>query len=112
MKTQRTKTLQFLTFFLIAFINQQEMDCGHSFGATCEAGLCELGFSSATNAAVVHRGFNCVRLTWSTFMFTRNANLKFGKTFDSLGLEEAKKRVARNNPFVLNMTHVQAYEPW
>ncbi|KAJ4711988.1 Endoglucanase [Melia azedarach] len=56
--------------------------------------------------------FNCVRLTWSTFMFTRDeyGQANVAQTLDSLGLEDAKQGIAKNNPFVLNMTHVQAYE--
>ncbi|XP_010053198.2 glycosyl hydrolase 5 family protein [Eucalyptus grandis] len=55
--------------------------------------------------------FNCVRLTWATYMFTQpgHGDQPVEETLDSLGLAEAKGGVARNNPLVLNMTHVEAY---
>lgn len=56
--------------------------------------------------------FTCVRLTWSTFMFTRPdyGNKTVAQTFDSLNLLQAKAGIAKNNPFLLKMTHVQAYQ--
>lgn len=56
--------------------------------------------------------FNCVRLTWPTFMFTRPSygQVQVAQTLDSLGLKNAKEGIAKNNPFILKMTHVQAYE--
>ncbi|XP_030530356.2 glycosyl hydrolase 5 family protein-like [Rhodamnia argentea] len=55
--------------------------------------------------------FNCVRLTWATYMFTRPSlgERPVGETLDTLGLAKAKGGVARNNPLVLSMTHVEAY---
>ncbi|XP_010261410.1 PREDICTED: uncharacterized protein LOC104600255 [Nelumbo nucifera] len=56
-------------------------------------------------------GFNCVRLTWATYMFTRTraAQRTVAESLDSMGLTEAKAGVARNNPSLLNLTVVQAY---
>lgn len=63
-------------------------------------------------AAVVKMHFNCVRLTWSTFMFTRPnyGHISVSQTLDSLDLKEAKQGISKNNPFILNMTHIQACE--
>ncbi|XP_030453903.2 glycosyl hydrolase 5 family protein-like isoform X1 [Syzygium oleosum] len=56
--------------------------------------------------------FNCVRLTWATHMFTQpgHGERPVEETLDALGLAKAKGGVARNNPLVLNMTHVEAYD--
>ncbi|KAI3407268.1 Mannan endo-1 [Psidium guajava] len=55
--------------------------------------------------------FNCVRLTWATYMFTRpsHGERPVGETLDALGLARAKEGMAGNNPLVLSMTHVEAY---
>ncbi|MCL7042544.1 hypothetical protein MKW94_018705 [Papaver nudicaule] len=57
-------------------------------------------------------GFNCVRLTWATYMFTKpsNGNLTVDQSFEKLGLLEAKAGIAKNNPGVLNMTVLEAYD--
>ncbi|OVA18925.1 Glycoside hydrolase [Macleaya cordata] len=56
-------------------------------------------------------GFNCVRLTYATYMFTR---LDYGTrtvdhSFTSLNLTEARDGIAKNNPSLLNLTVVEAY---
>ncbi|KAI4352506.1 hypothetical protein L6164_006751 [Bauhinia variegata] len=58
---------------------------------------------------VKNLGFNCVRLTWATYMFTRHATARVGETLDSLGLTGVKAGITQYNPFILNMTHVDAY---
>ncbi|XP_031272727.1 glycosyl hydrolase 5 family protein-like [Pistacia vera] len=63
-------------------------------------------------AQIVQNKFNCVRLTWPTFLFTREI---FGSrtvtySFDSLDLNEAKAGFAKNNPALLNMTVIQVYD--
>lgn len=62
-------------------------------------------------ARVVELRFNCVRLTWPTFMFTRPdyGNTTVEQTFDSFNLEAAKEGIRKNNPWVLNMTHIEAF---
>ncbi|KAK4389230.1 Glycosyl hydrolase 5 family protein [Sesamum angolense] len=57
---------------------------------------------------VVEMGFNCVRLTWATYMFTRFANLTVAQSLTRLGLEDAMEGIAVNNPGVLNLTVVDA----
>ncbi|KAK0579599.1 hypothetical protein LWI29_028522 [Acer saccharum] len=61
-------------------------------------------------AKVVQLKFNCVRLTWATYMFTRYYGNIVSQTFDNLNLAQAKQGIAQNNPALLNMTHVQAFE--
>lgn len=53
------------------------------------------------------KGFNCVRLSYSTYLFTRYANHTVLDTLSDLDLPDAKSAI---NPWVLNMTHLQAYE--
>ncbi|KAI3468671.1 hypothetical protein Pfo_025334 [Paulownia fortunei] len=57
---------------------------------------------------VAQMGFNCVRLTWATYMFTRYANLTVAQSFRKIGLQEAMEGIALNNPGFLNLTVVDA----
>ncbi|KAK4844581.1 hypothetical protein QYF36_021953 [Acer negundo] len=59
---------------------------------------------------LVQLKFNCVRLTWATYMFTRYGNMTVTKTLDNLHLAQAKQGIAQNNPALLSMTHIQAFE--
>ncbi|KAK4843442.1 hypothetical protein QYF36_008066 [Acer negundo] len=61
-------------------------------------------------AKVVQQHFSCVRLTWATYMFTRFNQSTVTQTLDSLYLTQAKEGIARNNPALLKMTVVQAYD--
>ncbi|GER33031.1 glycosyl hydrolase superfamily protein [Striga asiatica] len=51
-------------------------------------------------------GFNCVRFTWATFMFTRPdySNLSVSQSLDKYSLAAAKAGIAENNPQFLNVT--------
>ncbi|GAA0146234.1 hypothetical protein Leryth_025766 [Lithospermum erythrorhizon] len=53
-------------------------------------------------------GFNCVRLTWATHMFTRHANLTVSQNFHNLGLKDAISGIGKNNPELLSLTVVDA----
>ncbi|KAI3691815.1 hypothetical protein L6452_31617 [Arctium lappa] len=53
-------------------------------------------------------GFNCVRLTWATYMYTRYPNVTVSETLDRWNLTVAKEGVAKNNPEVLGMSVVEA----
>ncbi|KAG8375044.1 hypothetical protein BUALT_Bualt10G0058700 [Buddleja alternifolia] len=57
---------------------------------------------------VAQMGFNCVRLTWATYMFTRYANLTVTQSLSRLGLQDAVEGIARHNPDILNRTVVDA----
>ncbi|KAG8375043.1 hypothetical protein BUALT_Bualt10G0058600 [Buddleja alternifolia] len=53
-------------------------------------------------------GFNCVRLTYATHMFTRYAHLTVTQNFRRLGLQDEIEGISHNNPEFLNMTVVEA----
>eukprot|EP00253_Pinus_taeda_P002179 PITA_02179 len=57
-------------------------------------------------------GFNCVRLTWAIFMVTDPAlsNLTVAQTFASLNLSHAAAGVAKHNPRILGLSHIEAYQ--
>ncbi|KAK7368927.1 hypothetical protein VNO80_10960 [Phaseolus coccineus] len=61
-------------------------------------------------ANVAKAGFNCVRLSYATYMFTRHANNTVRDTFHSYDVPEMVAAIQKHNPSVLNMTHLQAYE--
>ncbi|KAI3804464.1 hypothetical protein L1987_26017 [Smallanthus sonchifolius] len=53
-------------------------------------------------------GFNCVRLTWATYMYTRYSNLTVSESLDRWNLTVIKEGLAKNNPKVLEMSIVEA----
>ncbi|XP_073135887.1 glycosyl hydrolase 5 family protein-like [Henckelia pumila] len=57
-------------------------------------------------------GFNCVRFTWPTFMFTRPeyGNLTVSQSLDKFGLRDAKAGIAKNNPQFLNMSVIEVHK--
>ncbi|KMZ60197.1 hypothetical protein ZOSMA_5G00600 [Zostera marina] len=57
-------------------------------------------------------GFNCVRLTWATHMFTvpHYVNLTVAGSLRGQNLSEALEGVERNNPSMMEMTVAEAYE--
>ncbi|KAG8375040.1 hypothetical protein BUALT_Bualt10G0058300 [Buddleja alternifolia] len=61
---------------------------------------------------IAKTGFNCVRFTWATYMFTRPDyyNLTVSQSLDKYGLKSAKAGIARNNPHLLHMKVVQAHK--
>ncbi|CAL1375214.1 unnamed protein product [Linum trigynum] len=61
-------------------------------------------------SSVVRNGFNCVRFTFATHMFTRFANRTVAQSFDGLNLTEAKAGIAHYNPSLLGLTLVQAHQ--
>lgn len=61
-------------------------------------------------AHIKDMGYNCVRLTWATYMFTRYARTTVAQSFHRLGLREARIGIARNNPGFLNLTVVEAQQ--
>ncbi|MQL82907.1 hypothetical protein Taro_015383 [Colocasia esculenta] len=62
-------------------------------------------------ARVAALGFNCVRLTWATYLFTRPRyeNLTVAGSLSALGLDEAAAGLAANNPFVSALAVREAY---
>nr|XP_043609053.1 glycosyl hydrolase 5 family protein-like [Erigeron canadensis] len=57
---------------------------------------------------VASLGFNCVRLTWATHMFTRYSNKTVMQSFRDLNLINAINGLQRYNPHVLDLTVVDA----
>ncbi|XP_047970993.1 glycosyl hydrolase 5 family protein-like [Salvia hispanica] len=61
-------------------------------------------------AHIKDMGYNCVRLTWATYMFTRYPRTTVAQSFHRLGLRDARIGIARNNPGFLNLTVVEAQQ--
>ena len=62
-------------------------------------------------AQVRSRGFNCVRLSYATYMFTRYANHSVAESIAKVGLpKNITDGIKKYNPWAMNMTHLQAYE--
>ncbi|XP_042519895.1 glycosyl hydrolase 5 family protein-like [Macadamia integrifolia] len=61
---------------------------------------------------ILSMGFNCVRLTWPTFMVTNEtlSSMTVRKSFESFNLHESIAGMEVNNPFILNITVVQALQ--
>ncbi|XP_061340173.1 glycosyl hydrolase 5 family protein-like [Gastrolobium bilobum] len=59
---------------------------------------------------LVKHKFNCVRLTYAIYMWTRHGNHIVNDTFSNFDAPEVVDGIAKNNPSVLNMTHIQAFE--
>lgn len=57
-------------------------------------------------------GFNCVRLTWSLFMFTNSSYgaMTIRKSLRKLSLSDAEAGVATNNPDLLDLPVVEVYK--
>lgn len=57
-------------------------------------------------------GFNCIRLPYATFMWTRpdHGNKTVAQSLDSFNLTQAREGIARNNPQLLNLSLQDAYE--
>ncbi|GJY98554.1 ricin B, lectin domain, glycoside hydrolase [Tanacetum coccineum] len=53
-------------------------------------------------------GFNCVRLTWATYMYTRYSNVTVSMSLDKWNLTVAKDGVKKYNPEILEMSVVEA----
>ncbi|CAJ1947463.1 unnamed protein product [Sphenostylis stenocarpa] len=59
---------------------------------------------------IVEHKFNCVRLTYAIYMWTRYVHDNVNATFTSLDVPGVVQGIAKNNPFVLSMTHVQVFD--
>nr|AFK48266.1 unknown [Lotus japonicus] len=59
---------------------------------------------------LVKHKFNCVRLTYAIYMWTRYGGHIVSGTFDGLDVPEVVAGIAKNNPSVLKMTHIQVFE--
>lgn len=61
-------------------------------------------------AELVKHKFNCVRLTHAIYMWTRHGHHIVNDTLATLDAPEVVEGIAKNNPSVLKMTHIQAFE--
>ncbi|XP_073136360.1 glycosyl hydrolase 5 family protein-like [Henckelia pumila] len=59
---------------------------------------------------IVETGFNCVRFTWPTFMFTRPGygTHTVSQSLNILGLRDARAGIAKHNPQFLHMNLIDA----
>ncbi|KAJ4832363.1 hypothetical protein Tsubulata_002167 [Turnera subulata] len=60
----------------------------------------------------VAQKFNCIRLTWATYMWTRPSygSLTVEESFRRHNLTKAIAGITKHNPYLLHMTLVQAYD--
>ncbi|KAK9108307.1 hypothetical protein Syun_024318 [Stephania yunnanensis] len=74
-------------------------------------GLSKQPLNSISNK-IVSMGFNCVRFTWPLFLATNNslASLTVRQSFQRLGLVEAIAGIQVNNPSVLDLSLIQAFQ--
>lgn len=61
-------------------------------------------------AQMKEHGFNCVRYTWATHMFTRYGDHKVGETLDSLMIHRVRLGLRKHNPYYENITHIEAFD--
>ncbi|KAJ4975007.1 hypothetical protein NE237_008181 [Protea cynaroides] len=61
---------------------------------------------------IISMGFNCVRLTWPTFMVTNDslASMTVRQSFQSLGLLDSIAGIQVNNPSLLDLSVIQAFQ--
>lgn len=90
-----------------------KLTCAHWVGHATPMlveGLDKLPIQDIANQ-IAKSGFNCVRLSYATYMFTRHANDTIRDTLYSLDIpKDVVSAIEKHNPLMLNMTHVQAYE--
>jgi hypothetical protein len=62
--------------------------------------------------SIISMGFNCVRLTWATFMVTNSSysSLTVRQSFQALNLIESIGGIKANNPSMLNLTLIEAFK--
>lgn len=61
---------------------------------------------------IVSMGFNCVRFTWPTFLVTNDslASLTVRQSFQKLGLFESIAGIQANNPSIIDLPLIKAYQ--
>jgi hypothetical protein len=61
---------------------------------------------------ILSMGFNCVRLTWPLYLVTNDslASLTVRQSFQSLGLSESIAGFQANNPSIIDLSLIQAYQ--
>lgn len=79
---------------------------GHMYAMIPE-GLHKKPLKNITES-IASMGFNCVRLTWATQMYTRNKNLRVVESLNKWGLVAATFGMEIYNPELMNLTLVDA----
>ncbi|XP_030449583.1 glycosyl hydrolase 5 family protein-like [Syzygium oleosum] len=66
----------------------------------------------AISARIASLGFNCVRLTWPLFLATNGslASLTVRQSFQRLGLADAISGIQANNPDIIDLSRIEAYQ--
>ncbi|KAF3963747.1 hypothetical protein CMV_011891 [Castanea mollissima] len=66
----------------------------------------------AISKRIVSMGFNCVRFTWPTFLFTSDSlgALTVRQSFQNLNLSQALAGIEYNNPFIIDLPLRKAFE--
>ncbi|KAG8366004.1 hypothetical protein BUALT_Bualt17G0031000 [Buddleja alternifolia] len=66
----------------------------------------------AISEEIRNTGFNCVRLTWPLFLFTNDtlASLSVRQSFKNLGLFESIAGLQKNNPSIVDLSLINAYQ--
>ncbi|WOL04167.1 hypothetical protein Cni_G12888 [Canna indica] len=66
----------------------------------------------AISKSVAAMGFNCVRLTWPLYLLTNSSfgSLTVRQSLELLGLAESAAGIRVNNPWLLDLTLVQAFQ--
>lgn len=66
----------------------------------------------AISKRIVSMGFNCVRFTWPTFLFTSDSlgALTVRQSFQNLNLSQALAGIQYNNPFIIDLPLRKAFE--
>ncbi|CAA3006098.1 uncharacterized protein LOC111406301 [Olea europaea var. sylvestris] len=61
---------------------------------------------------ILDMGFNCVRLTWPLFLFTNDtlASITVRQSFKNLGLVESIAGLQANNPSIIDLSLINAYQ--
>ncbi|XP_057776822.1 glycosyl hydrolase 5 family protein-like [Salvia miltiorrhiza] len=64
------------------------------------------------SSEIIDMGFNCVRFTWPLFLFTNDtlASLSVRQSFKNLGLFEAIAGLQINNPSIIDLSLIKAYQ--
>ena len=66
----------------------------------------------AISKKIASMGFNCVRLTWPLFLVTNDslASVTVRQSFQSLGLSDTISGIQANNPSIIDLPLIKAFQ--
>ena len=66
----------------------------------------------AISKKIASMGFNCVRLTWPVFLVTNDslASVTVRQSFQSLGLSDTISGIQANNPSIIDLPLIKAFQ--